>query len=121
MSVVGKAFKVLQCGCIEEDTKAVISGLAHQGGINDVLNQGPCPFIRAFVADAKAELDAEEKEKFLIKTCLLDAITEELQDEAIVKESMAEDKMVMRIMANFMDTGFYNINRHRRDPKRPVG
>ena len=44
--------KVLQCGCIKEDTMPVISGLAHQDGING-LNQGPCAFIRACIADAK--------------------------------------------------------------------
>ena len=37
--------KVLQCGS------------AHQGGINGVLNQEPC------ITDAKAELEAEEKER----------------------------------------------------------
>ena len=63
MSGVSKVFKALQCGCIEEDTKPVISGLANQEGINGVLNQGPCAFIRACKADAKAELEAEEKKK----------------------------------------------------------
>ena len=57
--------KVLQCGCIKEETMPVISGLAHQDGING-LNQGPCVFIRASIADAKAELEAEEKEKVFI-------------------------------------------------------
>ena len=65
--------KVLQCGCIKEDTKPILSGFAHQGGINGVLNQGPCAFIRACIADAKAELEAEEKEKVFIKTCRIDA------------------------------------------------
>ena len=46
--------KVLQCGS------------AHQGGINGVLNQEPCAFIRACIADAKAEVEAEEKEKVFI-------------------------------------------------------
>ena len=58
-----------------------LSGFAHQGGINGVLNQEPCAFTRACIADAKAELEAEEKEKVFIKTCLLDATTEQLQDE----------------------------------------
>ena len=43
--------KVLQCGS------------AHQGGINGVLNQEPCASIRACIADAKAELEAEERER----------------------------------------------------------
>ena len=58
-----------------------LSGFAHQGGINGVLNQEPCAFTRACIADAKAELEAEEKEKVFIKTCLLDATTEQLQDK----------------------------------------
>ena len=73
--------KVLQCGCIKEDTKPILSGFTHQGGINGVLNQEPCAFIKACIADAKAELEAEEIEKVFVKTCLLDAITEQLQDE----------------------------------------
>lgn len=50
--------EVLQCGCIKENTKSILSGLAYQGGgINGVLNQEPC------ITDAKAELEAEEKER----------------------------------------------------------
>ena len=51
------------------------------GGINGVLNQEPCAFIRACIADTKAELEAEEKENVFVKTCVLDVITEQLQDE----------------------------------------
>ena len=58
--------KVLQCGCIKEDTKPILSGSAHQGGINGVLNQEPCAFIRACISDVKAEVEAEEKEKVFI-------------------------------------------------------
>ena len=96
MSKFGKGFRiktsrlrVLQCGCIEEGTKPANRGLPHQGGVK--RNKEPCAFIKACEADAIAELEAEEK----------------------------EDEMVKRFVANYMDTGFFDLNRRGRIP-RPV-
>jgi hypothetical protein len=96
MSEFGKGGKVQQCGCIEGTSaaKPVIRRLACQGGVKT------CGFFKA---------------------CMVDGITEELQDEAILKESMAEDEMVKRVTANFMDKGFYDLNGHGRLPKRLIG